>query len=166
MKDNHAGTEHLLLGLIAVKSPCSDLLRHADITIDKTRSYLLICRAQQHYNDKKFSAACSDAQAAVADWPQDADTQNFLAWLYATCPVASLRHGEKALHHAQLACNLATVPHFSLLSTLAAACAEAGDFPRAVAVQQQALALAPAEEQSKYTDMLKLFQQREALRVA
>ena len=62
---------------------------------------------------------------------------NNLAWLLATCPVDGLRNGHEAVEHATWACQATewSRPHF--LGTLAAACAEIGDFDQAVRLQQR-----------------------------
>ncbi len=73
--------------------------------------------------------------------------QGGLAWIYATCPDASLRNGENALSHANLAAKIAgrQPTHWGRWfewAVLAAAYAETGDFDRATAAQQRAIELA------------------------
>jgi tetratricopeptide (TPR) repeat protein len=62
-----------------------------------------------------------------------------LAWLFATYPDSKTRDGTEAVRLAEHACYLIErkVPGF--LDTLAAAYAEAGDFPRAISVAEEAL---------------------------
>jgi hypothetical protein len=156
LNENHAGTEHLVLGLIAVDGACASHLGQAGATSAKARSLLLMYRASLHARDRHFARALADARAAVAEWPENAESHNLLAWWYATCPVPNLRDGQKAVQHATRACALLEPPSFYMLNTLAAAWAEAGDFPQAVITQQRALECAPAEHKSRYDQMLKL----------
>jgi tetratricopeptide (TPR) repeat protein len=62
-----------------------------------------------------------------------------LAWLLATYPDSKLRDGTEAVRLAERACDLTERRIPALLDTLAAAYAETGDFPRAVAAGEQAL---------------------------
>ena len=62
-----------------------------------------------------------------------------LAWLLATYPDSNARDGAEAVRLAERACALSERRVPALLATLAAAYAEAGDFPRAVAVGEEAL---------------------------
>jgi hypothetical protein len=62
---------------------------------------------------------------------------NNLAWLLATCPDASVRNGARAVELAQQAERLSGGQDPSMLGTLAAAYAEAGRFPEAIAAAQE-----------------------------
>lgn len=63
------------------------------------------------------------------------------AWLRATCPNASLRNSQLAIADAKKACDLEKWKRSTYIDTLAAACAEAGDFDSAVRYEQQAITL-------------------------
>jgi tetratricopeptide (TPR) repeat protein len=106
--------------------------------------------------------ALAHYQKALARKPDDADVQNKLAWLLATSPQASLRNGNQAVELAQRANQLAGGENPIVLCTLAAACAEAGRFPEAVAAAQRALPLAEAQSNTVLADelrsQLKLYQ--------
>lgn len=67
--------------------------------------------------------------------------RNALAFALATSPDAGLRDGHRALRLAQAAVEETQATHPDYLDTLAAAWAEQGDFDRAVAEQERALAL-------------------------
>lgn len=77
-----------------------------------------------------------DIAANAPDSPRMLDE---LAWLLATYPNSNARDGAEAVRLAERACELSNrrVPAF--LATLAAAYAETGDFPSAVAVGEEAL---------------------------
>jgi tetratricopeptide (TPR) repeat protein len=62
-----------------------------------------------------------------------------LAWLLATYPDSKSRDGTEAVQLAERACALTDRRIPALLDTLAAAYAEAGDFPRAISVVEEAL---------------------------
>jgi Zn-dependent protease len=86
----------------------------------------------------KWHAARSDYQQLIEMNGNSASAHNGLAWLLATCPADDLRDGREAVAHATLACNLSRWINPSAIGTLAAACAEAGDFAQAVRWQTRA----------------------------
>jgi hypothetical protein len=65
-----------------------------------------------------------------------------LAWLLATSPDASLRDGTRAIELAWRAAQLTGGRDVKVLDTLAAAFAEAGRFPEALAAARRALEMA------------------------
>jgi len=77
-----------------------------------------------------------DIAANAPDSPRMLDE---LAWLLATCPDLNARDGSEAVRLAARACELTDRRVPALLATLAAAYAEVGDFPRAVAAGEEAL---------------------------
>ena len=77
-----------------------------------------------------------DIAANAPDSPRMLDE---LAWLLATYPDSNARDGAEAVRLAERACVLTERRIPALLATLAAAYAEAGDFPRAVAIGEEAL---------------------------
>jgi protein O-mannosyl-transferase len=93
---------------------------------------------------RNFGAAAAEYRKVLALEPKQPAARLQLAWLLATCPDASLRNGAEAVELAQQARELAGSESPQLLDTLAAAYAEAGRFPEAVAMARQALDLAGA----------------------
>jgi protein O-mannosyl-transferase len=90
----------------------------------------------------RVDLAIAQFQSALQIDPADMEIQNNLAWLLATCAQASLRNGDKAVQLARRANELAGGTNPVVLGTLAAACAEAGQFGDAVQSAQKAIALA------------------------
>src|SRR5262249_14724548 len=69
-----------------------------------------------------------------------------LSWLLATDDDAKFRNGQAAVQLAERACVLSGGNEASMLDALAAAYAEVGRFPDAVATEQKALSLAAGRE--------------------
>jgi Flp pilus assembly protein TadD len=90
----------------------------------------------------RFAEAAPHFRHVVELQPDNAGALSNWAWLQATCPIAALRNGAKAVEYARRANELAQGKRADILDTLAAAYAEAGRFPEALSTAQQALALA------------------------
>ena len=76
--------------------------------------------------------------------PNDLTAQKYLAWVLATNPEAALRNGARAVELARQANILTGGENPGVLHTLAAALAETGRFPEALATAQRALLRAEA----------------------
>ena len=72
----------------------------------------------------------------------DPEALNNLAWILATCPDDSVRSGRMAVYFAEEACSLTAFKRPGMVGTLAAAYAEAGRFPEAIATAETAIKLA------------------------
>jgi Flp pilus assembly protein TadD len=99
--------------------------------------------------------AISHYQKALEIKTDYAKAQNNLAWVLATCSQASLRNANKALALSQRANELTGNANPAVLRTLAAAYAEAGQFPEAVATAERALQLAETQSDSALADALR-----------
>jgi Zn-dependent protease len=110
----------------------------------------------------EWQRAIEDYTEAIRLQPKFATAHNNLAWLLATCPVDSIRDGQRAVEHATQACNATAWSNPSNMATFAAACAEIGDFTQAMRWQNRALA-DPAYRkmfgEKAVTDLLKLYEQ-------
>jgi tetratricopeptide (TPR) repeat protein len=102
-------------------------------------------RAIVHKKLHNYSASLRDLNALaratvqVQNPEELALTLNQRAWLYATCPEASLRNGQSALADAKRACEMDKWKESHYIDTLAAAYAEVGDFDSAVRFEERAL---------------------------
>jgi tetratricopeptide (TPR) repeat protein len=106
---------------------------------------------------KDYERAAKDYTRALGLDPTNARALNNLAWMWATCPIGSLRDGKKAVEYATRACKRMGYQDATYLDTLAAAHAEAGNFTEAVRWQQKLLEVAGDSPSGKAR--LKLYQE-------
>ena len=95
----------------------------------------------------QIAEAIKQYEQALEISPQSVAAENNLAWLLATNPDASIRHRDRALELATRANQLSAGNNATVLRTLAAAYANAGQFSRAVEVGQLALSLTDRQSQ-------------------
>jgi tetratricopeptide (TPR) repeat protein len=118
---------------------------------------------------KAFDRALADLREALRCDPVNANAHNDLAWLLATCPDANIRDGAKAVEFARKACELSGWGKPGTINTLAAACAEAGQFDEAVRWAQQVLARPDrltAAQIAEFTGHLRLYERRQPFRTS
>lgn len=113
-------------------------------------------RAAQQYFKGDRPAAIKNHLQALRLAPKDPATMNYLAWIWATSPEDAIRDGRRALEYAQRACELSEWQNAAFLDTLAAACAEEGQFENAIRHAQQAIKLNP-EEKDDYRRRLEMY---------
>jgi tetratricopeptide (TPR) repeat protein len=106
--------------------------------------------AEAHYNVGSVLRSWGDLAEAVVQFrralelkPDWIPAVASLAWLLATAPDAALRDPDQAVRFAERAAELTARRDASALDVLAAAYAEAGQFDRAVAASELALAMNP-----------------------
>ena len=103
----------------------------------------------------QFIDATAHYRQAIELNPNSAEPHNNLAWLLATCPEAMLRNGAEAIEHAQQASRLSGGGRPDMMDTLAAAYAEAGQFPEALVSARKALELAAQQNKPTLVDALR-----------
>ena len=91
-------------------------------------------RADSYLNIGKHAEAVADYEKAYKDkeLAKDSGLLNNFAWVLATSPDEKLRDGKRAVEMATEACKLTDYKQAHILSTLAAAYAEIGDFDAAI----------------------------------
>ena len=99
--------------------------------------------------------AVAEYEAALALQAGNPQLLNNLAWALATCPEDSVRNGARSVDLAQKAVQLTGNSNPQILGTLAAAWAEAGKFPEAIATAQQALERATAQTNATQVEALR-----------
>jgi tetratricopeptide (TPR) repeat protein len=109
----------------------------------------------------EYDKAIADFGEAIRLDPNHASAYNNRAWLWATCPDAKFRDGKKAVESATKASVLTEWKDVNTLDTLAAACAEAGDFAAAMKWIEQAIGLLSDEKaKADYSKRLDLYKAR------
>lgn len=104
-------------------------------------------RADAYLTIGKQAEAISDYEAALKLQPKNSGILNNLAWVLATSPEDKLRNGKRSLELATTACELTEFKEAHILSTLAAAHAELGDFTKAVEWSKKAVELGKDQPQ-------------------
>ena len=113
---------------------------------------------------KEYDKAIADFSEAIRLDPKDVGAYNNRAWLLATCPDAKFRDGKKAVELATKACELSEWKEAHSIDTLSAAFAEAGNFSKAVEMEERALEAASAESRSGFAARLALYRQKKPYR--
>ena len=117
--------------------------------------------------NKKYTESIADYTEAIRIQPGGADAYNDRAWIWATCPDEKYRDGKQAVASATKACELTEWKDANCLGTLAAACAEVGDFASAVKWQTKANELrSNPDEKTEGEAHLKLYQENKPYRDA
>jgi tetratricopeptide (TPR) repeat protein len=96
----------------------------------------------------RFVEAIAHCRKVLETAPGNMPMRNKLAWMLATCPDASVRNGAEAVAIARRLTQGAGGNEPNCMATLAAAYAEAGQFPPAVAAAERAVALARSAGQA------------------
>ena len=109
--------------------------------------------ATRFYQGGNARQAVEQFRKVLAAHPDQPEPLNNLAWLLATSSDATLRDGTEAVQRAERACKLTAFKQTGMVSTLAAAYAEAGRFPEAVATAEMAVRLATTNGETHFADI-------------
>ena len=106
-------------------------------------------RGDLHLGNGDHAEAVSDYRKAYELNDEDSGVLNNLAWVLATSTFDDVRDGKQAVEFAEMAAEMTEYKEAHILSTLAAAHAEAGDFEKAVEWSEKAVELADDGRQKK-----------------
>lgn len=101
------------------------------LAADSDRPFVRQARADAYLNLGMQKEAIADYEIALKLDPNNSGVLNNLAWVLATSPDDSLRNGPRAIKLALKGCELTEYRQAHIVSTLAAAYAETGDFETA-----------------------------------
>lgn len=109
------------------------------LEIDPTQFLAWRGRSDAEISVGDHAAAIADLEKAMELKPDDAGVLNNLAWVLATSPDDTLRNGTRAVEIAAKACEISEWKQPHIISTLAAAYAESGDFAQARTYSRRAV---------------------------
>jgi tetratricopeptide (TPR) repeat protein len=124
-----------------------------------------VTRAKAYVQLEMYAEAQWDLDGATAQPADKAEALNSVAWCRATCSQEGLRDGKKAIAEATEACELDRWKKWGYVDTLAAACAEAGDFDRAAKYERQTLQMMrPSENKEREKQRLQMYEHHQPYR--
>ncbi|QDU54481.1 tetratricopeptide repeat protein [Aeoliella mucimassa] len=134
------------------------------IVINPEEALLYRYRGDSRLNIGEHVEAVKDYNKALELEPEDSGIMNNLAWTLATSPNDSVRDGKRAIELATKACELTNyqLPH--ILSTLAAAYAETGDFEAAKEWSQKAVNIGDPDDDAQLAEELESYKRGEPWR--
>jgi len=148
---NNLGTVLLSLGRL---DEAIDQLTRA-VQIDPRLAEAHNNLANAFFRKRQPNQAVAEYETALALQATNPQLLNNLAWALATCPEDSVRNGPRAVELARQADQLTGGRNPQILGTLAAACAETGNFSQATATAQRALELASAQTNAIQVEALR-----------
>jgi tetratricopeptide (TPR) repeat protein len=147
------------------KQPREAISEYDDVLLLDPENFLALrSRGDAYLNIGQHAEAIADFEKALKIEAEDTTILNNLAWVLATSPQGDLRDGKRAVELATKACELTEykLPH--ILSTLAAAFAESGNFDNAVEWSQKAVAMDDPENDAQLEKELASYQKKQPWR--
>jgi tetratricopeptide (TPR) repeat protein len=143
----------LALYYLANEQPRKAIAAYTQVLGKDEKNFLALrSRGDAQLNIGDHAAAVADFERAIALEPKDSPLLNNFAWVLATSPDDGVRNGARALELAKKACDLTKYEKPHILSTLAAAYAETGDFEDARKWSQKAVDLNKDNKEDKDDD--------------
>jgi tetratricopeptide (TPR) repeat protein len=121
-------------------------------------------RGDAYLNSGRQGKAIADYEKALKQMPEHSGLLNNLAWVLATSPDEKLRNGKKSVELATTACKITKYKEGHILSTLAAAYAETGNFDEAVKWSNKAVEVGGEENRKQLQQELKSYQAKKPWR--
>jgi tetratricopeptide (TPR) repeat protein len=122
----------LALYYLQNKQPRKAIEAYSEVlALDGDHFLALRSRGDAYLNIGEHEAAVADFAKALTVEPDDSPLLNNYAWVLATSPDDGVRDGRRAIELATKACDITKYEQPHIISTLAAAYAETGDFDKA-----------------------------------
>ena len=134
------------------------------INVDKENFLAFRSRGDAYLSIGQHAKAVADFEEALKREPKDIPVLNNLAWVLATSPDEEVRDGPRAIKLATQACELSNYAKPHILSTLAAAYAESGDFETAIKWSQKAVDMEDPEHGEQLAHELASYQEKKPWR--
>jgi tetratricopeptide (TPR) repeat protein len=131
---------------------------------DPQNAFALRGRADAYLSVGDHQPAIADYEVAVRVIEDDSGLLNNFAWVLATSPEDGLRNGQRAVDMALKACEQTEYKQAHILSTLAAAYAELGDFETALSWSEKSVELADEDIREDLRKELESYQQKKPWR--
>jgi tetratricopeptide (TPR) repeat protein len=106
-------------------------------------------RGDMYERREEFEKAAKDYQEVARLRPKDADSQRNYAWVLVRSDDKSIQNSVAAMEAAKAACELSSWTNSLNMEILAAACAKAGEYDRAIDYQKQALNVEDLKEEER-----------------
>jgi tetratricopeptide (TPR) repeat protein len=135
------------------------------LRVDPENAAALRGRGDAYLSLGEHKNALKDYNEALSFEPEDDGILNNLAWVLATSPADDVRDGKRALELATKACEATNFSQPHILSTLASAYAEVGDFENAIKYCKDGLAKSDdPEQQESMNKELKSYEEKKPWR--
>ncbi len=136
------------------------------LNVDPEQAGALRGRADAYLNLGQQVDAVTDYEQALKLEPDNSGVLNNLAWVLATSPDNELRNGQRAVELAKHACEVTEYKQAHILSTLAAAYAETGEFETAIEWSSKAVELGSEQTKEQLAQELTSYQEQKPWREA